>query len=61
MYAQEMVLIDADPHGAAETAGIGDDPPVGMMEWVGRKGARWALHEMGPIPGPPPPWGMENV
>lgn len=56
-----MVAILADPHGAADTALTGDEPPVGISGWVGRNGARCALHEMGPIPGPPPPWGMEKV
>ena len=35
--------------------------PVGIMGWVGRKGARWAPTPMGPMPGPPPPWGMQKV
>ena len=55
MYAQEMVLILADPNGAAETAGIAEEPPVGMIGWVGRNGARCDLQEIGPTPGPPPP------
>lgn len=55
------MAILADPQGAAETAGIGVEPPVATIEWVGRNGARWDLQDMGPIPGPPPPWGIENV
>lgn len=61
IYAHEIVFILADPHGAADTAGIGVEPPVGIIEWVGRKGARWDLQDIGPIPGPPPPCGIENV
>lgn len=55
MYAHEMVAMLAEPHGAAETADTGVEPPVGMRGCVGRNGARCDLHEMGPIPGPPPP------
>jgi hypothetical protein len=40
MYAQEMVLIEAEPQGAAETAGIASEPPVATSGWPGRKGAR---------------------
>jgi len=61
MYAQEMVLMDAEPKGAPETALMGVEPPVGTSGWVGRKGARCDLQEMGPTPGPPPPWGIEKV
>ena len=32
-----------------------------MTGWLGRKGARCALTPMGPIPGPPPPCGMQKV
>ena len=36
----------------------GRAPPSG---WPGRNGARWARTATGPTPGPPPPWGMQNV
>ena len=58
----------ADPYGAALTTpkGMADLPmkeldPVAMTGWEGRNGARWDLTPMGPMPGPPPPWGMQNV
>ncbi len=53
--------MEALPQGAAETAVIALEPPVLMIGCPGRKGAKWDLHEIGPTPGPPPPWGMENV
>lgn len=61
MYAHEIDAIEADPHGAPDTALTGEEPPVAIKGWVGRKGAKWDLHEIGPIPGPPPPWGIEKV
>lgn len=36
-------------------------PWVLMTGWPGRKGAKWALTPIGPIPGPPPPWGIQKV
>jgi hypothetical protein len=36
MYAQEIEAMDADPHGAPDTAETGDAPPVGIRGWVGR-------------------------
>ena len=57
-----------DPNGAAAMVpnALASDlkpgrPPVGMTGWEGRKGARCALTPIGPMPGPPPPWGMQNV
>lgn len=29
--------------------------------WEGRNGARCFFTPIGPMPGPPPPWGMQNV
>src|SRR5688572_21473338 len=52
-YIHEIGRIDADPNGAAAMAGTAGDP--------GRNGARCALTATGPTPGPPPPWGMQNV
>jgi hypothetical protein len=34
---------------------------VGMTGWLGMKGARCAFTPIGPMPGPPPPCGMQNV
>ena len=48
------------PNGWASLGGDGR-APVGMTGCVGRKGARCALTPMGPMPGPPPPWGMQKV
>src|SRR6185312_15735903 len=60
MYAHAIVRIDADPYGVAETG------PTGARSLVrcgcdGRYGAKWALTPIGPMPGPPPPWGMQKV
>jgi hypothetical protein len=35
--------------------------PVGMTGWVGMNRAKCFFTPMGPIPGPPPPWGMQKV
>src|SRR5882724_7132939 len=48
MYAYEMGRIPAEPCGAAAM-------------WGDRNGARWERTATGPTPGPPPPWGMQNV
>ena len=34
---------------------------MGTRGWDGRKDARCCLTPMGPMPGPPPPWGMQKV
>ena len=34
---------------------------MGMTGWLGMKGARCAFTPIGPMPGPPPPCGMQNV
>jgi hypothetical protein len=49
------------PHGAADTAWIALAPPVFTTGCPGRYGARCAATAMGPIPGPPPPCGMQKV
>src|SRR5918995_1383941 len=56
----------ADPQGAADTgpgpdAGKSSASAEGTAGWLGRNGARWARAATGPTPGPPPPWGMQNV
>src|ERR671910_1177429 len=56
----------ADPQGAADTgpgpvAGKSSADAEGAAGWLGRNGARWARAATGPTPGPPPPWGMQNV
>src|SRR5574343_975143 len=64
-YIQEMVRIEAEPNGAAETAPWPAltrlASPVGWMTWSAMNGARWALRPIGPMPGPPPPCGMAKV
>ena len=49
------------PQGADETASIPCSPPVDMTGWSGRKGAKCFFVKTGPIPGPPPPCGIQNV
>ena len=49
------------PQGAAEIGPMASAPPVGITGCPGRNGARWAATAMGPMPGPPPPWGMQKV
>ena len=49
------------PQGAPATGKIASDPPVAMTEWPGRKGASSEVTQIGPTPGPPPPWGMAKV
>ena len=36
-------------------------PPVATTGWPGRKGARCGATPIGPMPGPPPPCGMQKV
>jgi len=47
------------PYGAAETGPIALSPAFSgrMTGWPGRNGARCLATPMGPMPGPPPPWG----
>mmetsp|Transcript_10811 Transcript_10811/g.35495 ORF Transcript_10811/g.35495 Transcript_10811/m.35495 type:complete len:296 (-) Transcript_10811:1721-2608(-) len=62
MYAKEIGRMAAEPKGAAEMTPNGFSPPhVASSSWVGRKGARCFLTPIGPMPGPPPPCGMQNV
>src|SRR2546426_9226439 len=61
MYAQETGRIQGLPHGAADTVPHGCSRRSGTTGWSGRKGARWGATQIGPIPGPPPPCGMQNV
>src|SRR3954454_13008835 len=52
----------AEPHGAEAMAPVPvAGPAAGTSGWLGRNGARWAPTATGPTPGPPPPWGMQNV
>ena len=50
------------PQGAADTAPI---PVVGPQSLItgcfGKNDSRCFLQAIGPIPGPPPPWGIQNV
>ena len=47
--------------GAAETGVMPAPWPVSTRLWPGKKGARWARTPIGPMPGPPPPCGMQKV
>src|SRR5262249_2993997 len=47
-YAAEIGRMPADPYGAPDTCS-------------GRDGAGGEGTAAGPTPGPPPPWGMQNV
>ena len=49
------------PHGAAETGPIPSTPPTSASGCPGRNGARCAATAIGPMPGPPPPCGMQKV
>src|SRR5690606_31591275 len=57
-YIHEIARIPAEPYGAADTGPTGDSGANGCP---GRYGARCARTATGPTPGPPPPWGMQNV
>ena len=59
MYTHEIARMLAEPNGAADTAPTGR--PAEASGWAGRNAARWARTATGPTPGPPPPWGMQNV
>jgi hypothetical protein len=61
MYIIEMGRMLALPHGAALTAPSACVPPVFTIGLPGRKGASRSTTPIGPIPGPPPPCGMQNV
>ena len=52
-----MGNIEAEPNGVALTGPV-FPPSIG---WLGRKGSRCDLTPIGPIPGPPPPCGMQKV
>ena len=49
------------PNGPPETAGMDRSPPRRSPRWPGRNGARCSATAIGPMPGPPPPWGMPKV
>src|SRR5690606_33147359 len=62
MYIHEIGRMPALPHGAADTALPYCEESVGAtMLWPGRKGARCFFTPIGPMPGPPPPCGMQKV
>ena len=62
MYTQEIGKIEALPKGAADTTSlVSQSPATGTTGLVGKKGIRCSPTPMGPMPGPPPPWGMQNV
>ena len=49
----------AEPKGAAETAPTAD--LFSNCGCPGMNGLRCSATPIGPTPGPPPPWGMQNV
>ena len=55
-----MGRIDAEPQAAADTGPTGW-LPAAASGWPGRYGARCSATAIGPMPGPPPPCGMQNV
>lgn len=55
-----MFRIEAEPHGAWATCTF-LSPPISTMQWEGKNGAKCFLTPIGPMPGPPPPWGMAKV
>ena len=55
MYPYEIRQASADPQGAADMASMACSPPVGMIGFVGKNGAKCAATQIGPTPGPPPP------
>src|SRR6202046_4364876 len=60
IYTHEIVRIDAEPYGAAETGPTGPGSLV-RCGCDGKNAAKWALTPIGPMPGPPPPCGMQKV
>ncbi len=65
-YIHEIGRIDAEPHGADaiapnESVHVPSAFSIGITGEFGRYGLRWAATPIGPTPGPPPPWGMQNV
>ncbi len=61
-HIHEMGRIEADEKGAAATAPTANLLPAsGCHGLRGRKGLRCAATPIGPMPGPPPPCGMQKV
>ena len=61
MYAHEIGRIAALPQGAAEMVPQACGCARSTTGWPGRNGARCFATPIGPMPGPPPPWGMQKV
>ena len=68
MYIHEIVVISALPLAAADTEPLPSPLPSTAAASApdangseGRYGARCAATAIGPMPGPPPPCGMQNV
>src|SRR5690606_2513532 len=62
IYIQLIGKILAEPQGAAEMLPFANSVPSGgFTAFEGRKGARWDLTPIGPMPGPPPPCGIQKV
>jgi len=49
------------PQGAAATGPTAHAEASTPMELQGKNGTRCLATPIGPTPGPPPPWGMQNV
>ena len=61
MYAYEMAKIEAEPTGAAETAPCAGASTESVMTWPGKNGTNCGATPIGPMPGPPPPCGIQKV
>ena len=63
MYIQLIGRMLAEPCGAAEIAPMALSPAeLGALTGCpGRKGNRCSATPIGPMPGPPPPCGMQKV
>ncbi|MNT40122.1 hypothetical protein D3C72_1764160 [compost metagenome] len=54
--------MEAEPNGAAETAlWPATAPGTSDTTWLAMNGARCDFMPIGPMPGPPPPCGMQKV
>ena len=61
IYIQDIGKILALPQGAAETAPMPFFGPEFIKTWFGKKGSKCFATPIGPIPGPPPPCGIQKV
>jgi hypothetical protein len=61
MYIHEIGRMLALPHGAADTGPIACAPPAPDDRVPGQERREVRATPIGPMPGPPPPCGMQNV